>query len=391
MRVYFDNAATTQVDAKVLEKMLPYFSEEFGNASSIHSFGQEASKAVEEARVKIAEFLACDTSEVYFTSGATESNNLAIWGVLRKWAKKNKKYHFITSKIEHPAVLEVYKKIEQLGHEVTYLDVDENGVVQIDDLKNKIKEKTLMISLMYVNNEVGSIQPVQEIGRLVKEINETVRDEKLPLYFHVDAVQAVNYLECDVRLLNCHLMSMSGHKIHGPKGIGALYVKKGILLEPTQYGGHQEKDLRPGTYNTAGIVGLGEAIDLIIQNQEKNYNKIKKLKEKIIKELESFENIRFNGQSETQVPGIINISFDNAEGESLLMLLDLDGVAVSTGSACSSGSLAPSHVLTSMNVPVEWTHGSIRISLSKFNTEQEVNYFIKSLKGAVEKLRKMAP
>lgn len=390
MRVYFDNSATTKIDPKVREAMTLYLDEEYGNASSIHSFGQEASKAVEASREKLADFFSVDTDEIFFTSGATESNNLAIWGTLNKWAKKNKKYHFITSKIEHPAILEVYKKIEKMGHEVTYLDVDKNGVVKIKSLVNKIKEKTLLVSVMYVNNEVGSIQPVGQIGEIIKKAKQK-RQDKLPLYFQVDAVQAINYLDCDVQKLKCDFLSLSGHKIHGPKGIGALFIKRGVQIDPLMQGGHQEKDIRPGTYNVPGIVGLGQAIESIKLEQEKNTSKIKKLKEKILKGLEAIEDIRINSDSKVQSAHIINVSFNNAEGESILMMLDMNGIAVSTGSACSSGNLAPSHVLTAMKVPVEWIHGSIRISLSKFNNEQEVNYFLQSLKTVVAKLRQMSP
>jgi cysteine desulfurase len=390
-RIYFDNAATTKVDPKVLDAMLPFLTEEYGNASSIHSFGQEAQKAISAGRDIIAEYLGCQSHEIFFTGGATESNNLAIWGVFNKFVKKNKKYHFITSKIEHPSVLEVFKKIEQLGHEVSYLDVDKYGVVKIKDLPKLIKEKTLLISVMYVNNEVGAIQPIEEIGQIVRRQNEKQREDKLPLYFHVDAVQALNYLECDVRVLNCDLMSMSGHKIYGPKGVGALYVKKGVALEPLVYGGHQEHGVRSGTYNTPGIVGMCKAMEILAGEREKNFNKVKKMKEKILKELADIPEVRLNGHVDKQSPNIINVSFNNVEGESLLMLLDLEGVAVSTGSACSSGSLEPSYILTAMKVPVEWTHGSLRISLGKFNNEQEVNYFLKALKVVIAKLRSMAP
>lgn len=390
-RVYFDNAATTKVDPRVRDAMLPFLSDEFGNASSIHSFGQEAQKAIGAAREIIADYLGCLPPEIYFTSGATESNNLAIWGVFNRYVKKNKKYHFITSKIEHPSVLEVFKKIEQLGHEVTYLDVDKNGVVKINNLMKLIKEKTLLISIMYVNNEVGAIQPIEDIGRLIKSFKTEQRQDKLPLLFHVDAVQALNYFDCDVRVLNCDLMSISGHKIYGPKGVGALYVKKGLILEPLVYGGHQESGLRSGTYNTPGIVGLGKAVEILRKERDKNFNKVKKLKDKIISGLKEIEDIRFNGDEAFQSPNIINVSFNNAEGESILMMLDLEGVAISTGSACSSGNLEPSSVLTAMKVPVEWIHGSVRISLSKDNTEQEVNYFLKALKVVINKLRSMSP
>ena len=390
-RIYFDNSATTKLDPAVLDAMLPYLTEEFGNASSIHSFGQEAQKAVSASRETLADYFGCEPSEIYFTAGATESNNLAIWGVYNKHVKKNKKYHFITSKIEHPSVMEIFKKIESFGHEVTYLDVDADGIVDIKNLSKLIKEKTLLISIMYVNNEVGAIQPIEEIGQIVKSCREAQREDKLPLYFHVDAVQALNYLETDVRVLNCDLLSLSAHKIYGPKGVGALFVKKNVEIEPLVYGGHQEKGLRSGTYNTPGIVGLGKAVEILAKERERNFSKVKKLKEKLYRELQEFPEVRFNGAIDKQTPNILNVSFNNAEGESILMMLDLEGIAVSTGSACSSGSLEPSSILTAMGVPVEWTHGSVRISLGKFNSEQEVNYFLKALKAVINKLRSMAP
>ncbi len=390
MRIYLDHAATTPVDERVLDAMKPYFIQEFGNASSIHSFGQEAQSAVDHARTTIANYLHTDSKEIIFTSGATESSNLAILGLFTKW-KNEKKLHFITSKIEHPSVLEVLKKIKDWGHEVSLIEVDQNGIVNLKKLKEAIKANTVLVSIMYANNEVGAIQPIAEIGKIVSKEKNNRKNSKLPIYFHVDAVQAVNYLDMDVPALGCDLLSISGHKIYAPKGIGALYVKKGVNLAPLVYGGHHEYNLRPGTLNVPGIVGLARAIELVKLEKDKNIKLVKKLKEKFIKEMETVKDVRFNGKSELQLPHIINLSFKKAEGESILMMLDLEGIAISTGSACSSGALEPSHVLTAMGVPVEWTHGSVRISLGKHNTESEIKIVAKALKAIVERLRKMAP
>ncbi|MFA6537000.1 MAG: cysteine desulfurase family protein [Patescibacteria group bacterium] len=389
--IYFDNAATTKVDSRVLEAMLPYLNDEFGNAGSIHSFGQNAQSAVDEARNKIAEFFGARKQEIIFTSGATESNNLAIQGVVNYFVSQKQKIHIITSKIEHPAVLETFAEMKKRGIEVDYVGVDENGVLKIAELKKKIKDNTVLISVMYANNEVGSIQPVKEISELVKEERSKRTKDNLPIYLHTDAVQAVNYLPMNVEYLGVDLMTISGHKIYAPKGIGALYIRGGVKIKPITFGGHQEYGLRAGTNNVPGIVALAKALEIISIEQKKEIQKLKSIKDKLIKELENFENYKFNGIPEKQLPNILNISFLNAEGESILMLLDMDGIAISTGSACSSGSLEPSHVLTAMGRPAEWAHGSVRVSLGRFNNENEVLPFIKSLKIIIDKLRKMAP
>ncbi|NQT49093.1 cysteine desulfurase [Candidatus Kuenenbacteria bacterium] len=385
--IYYDNSATTKVDPKVLKAMLPYLENEFGNSGSVHSFGQRALAAVDEARDKVANFFGSEAQEIIFTSGATESNNLAIRGVVDNAIKGGQKVHIITSKIEHPAVLEVFKYLEKNNLvETDYVEVDENGVIKLDQLEKKIKENTVLVSIMYANNEVGSVQPIESVKKILKQVQNDRGEKGLPLYFHVDAVQAVNHLDCNVDMLGADLLSLSGHKIYGPKGIGALYVRKGVKLAPIVFGGHQEYNIRTGTLNVPGIVGLGVAIELVAKEKGPS-----KLKEKLVAELKNISDIKFNGDLENQLPNIINISFLNAEGESILMMLDMEGIAISTGSACSSGSLEPSHVLTAMGIKPQWSHGCIRISLGRFNSEAEVEPFITALKTTIEKLRKMAP
>ena len=390
--IYFDNSATTKVDDQVIEAMLPFMQETYGNANALHSFGQIALEAVEESREKISKFFNCDNQEIIFTSGATESNNIAIQGVANELLKKDKDIHIITSRIEHPAVLEVVKKLGK-NKKVSFdlVDVDKDGIVRLDKLKSLIKDNTVMVSIMYANNEVGTIQPIKEISEMLKESLAGRSNKDFPLLLHVDAVQAINYLDCNVVELGIDLLSFSGHKIYGPKGIGGLYVKGGIKINNIIQGGHQEFNIRPGTLNVPGIVGLGKAIELIAQNRNKDFQKIKKIKDKLTAEIEKIEDTRFNGDYERQLPNILNISFKKAEGESLLMMLDMAGISISTGSACSSGSLEPSHVLTAMGVSPEWAHGSLRISLGRFNSESEIPSFVASLIATVEKLRKMAP
>jgi len=393
--IYFDNAATTRVDERVVKEMMPFFIDNYANPHAVHSMGQVALEAVENARENIAKFFNCENQEIIFTAGATEGNNIIIQGVINHF--KNDKVHVICSAIEHPAVLETVKEMKSpsassgfsKGVEIDFVPVDEDGVIKLDKLKGLIKDNTVLVSIMYANNEVGSIAPLGEVGELVKEINK--KRSKLPLYFHTDAVQAVNYLDCNVAKLNCDFLTMSGHKINGPKGIGAMFVRKGVKVDPISFGGHQEFNLRPGTVNVSGVVGLAKSIELIQTEGKVNYQKVKKIKDKLVKELNKIENIRINCDLDNSLPNIVNVSFLKAEGESILMMLDMEGIAISTGSACSFGSLEPSHVLSAMGRKPEWSHGSIRISLSKFNSEIEVDVFIKHLGGIIEKLRKMAP
>jgi cysteine desulfurase len=387
-KIYLDNAATTQVDERVLKSMLPYFNEEFANPHAVHSAGQSALDAIEKSRETVAKFFNCDDQEIIFTAGATEGNNIAIQGILKNL--KDKKIHIICSAIEHPAVLETCKEMKKRGVELDLAPVDENGVVKLDKLKGLIKDNTVLVSVMYANNEVGSVQSIEEIGGIV-QLEKEKRGNKLPIYFHTDAVQAVNYLDCDVKKLNCDILTMSGHKINGPKGTGAMYLRKGVKLSPILFGGHQEFGIRPGTANVPGIVGLAKAIELISTEGISNCTKVKKIRDKLVKEISKIENIKINCDLDNSLPNILNVSFLKAEGESILMMLDMEGIAISTGSACSSGSLDPSHVLMAMGRKPEWSHGSIRISLSKFNSEIEVTVFMKALNIIIEKLRKMAP
>jgi len=390
-KIYFDHSATTSVDKSVFEAMKPFFTNKFGNASSIHSFGQEAIFAVDKARENVARFLGCKTGEVIFTSGATESDNMVIQGMARGYGGEGKP-HIITSRIEHPAILEPCQYLEKMGlAEVTYVGVNDSGLVETAEVEKAIKDNTILISIMYVNNEIGTIQPIGEIGEMVKEAN---RGRKQKIYFHTDAVQALNYCNCSVDKLGVDLLSLSGHKIYGPKGIGALYVRNGTPIEPITFGGHQEYGIRSGTMNTPGIVGLSAAIDLLSdeKNREKENKKIAKLRDYILDGIRSrVDNILINGDLEKRVPSNINFTVIGAEGESLLLLLDDSGFAISTGSACSAGSLKPSHVLLALGRKEEETHGSIRITIGKENTMDEADKFLAILLEIVGKLRKIAP
>ena len=389
-KIYLDYAASTPVDKKVLDEMMPYFSEKFGNPSSIHQFGQEAMEAVDKARSQVADFLHCSTNEVIFTSGATESNNLTIKGVIKATQIENP--HIITSAIEHHCVLNSCETaLKDKVADVSFVKVNKEGIINPEDIRNAIKENTVLVSIMYGNNEVGTIQPIAEIGKIIKEINGDRKDNKLPeVYFHTDAVQAVNYLDCNVKSLGVDLLSLSGHKIHGPKGIGVLYVKRGTKIRSTQQGGEQEYNLRAGTHNVSGIVGIGKAISLIFENRKK-MDETKELRDYMISEvLKTIPNSRLNGSKEFRLPHNANFSFKGIEGESLLMMLDQEGIAVSTGSACSSTSLAPSHVLSAMGIPPEIAHASIRFTLGRDTMKEDIDYALKVLKEKIEKLREIS-
>lgn len=405
-KIYLDHSATTPVDKKVLVAMMPYFSDVYGNANSIHAFGQEALAGVDTAREQVAKFLNCDKSEIIFTSGATESDNLAVKGAIRALKNKGvKKMHIITTAIEHEAVLEPCRELEKEGVEVTFLPVKKNGMVDLAVFEKAIKEETVLVSVMYVNSEVGIIQPIREIAKVIRKINEKrlrewekrrpqERGEKpQPIYFHTDAVQAVNFCNCDVQWNFIDLLSLSGHKIYGPKGIGVLYVRKGTPIESLQKGGHQEKNLRSGTLNVTGIVGLGAAIAQVTKDyQEKNNTKIAKLRDQLVAGLlKSIPDAIFNTDRPNATPSHAHFTFPGAEGESILISLDLEGVAVSTGSACAAGSLEPSHVLLAMKIPVEIAHSSVRFTLGKYNTEAEIKKVIKILPPIIARLRKMNP
>lgn len=372
---YFDNAATTQVNQDVIKEMLPYFSIEYGNPSSLYSIGRRAKRALEEARRKIANIINCKPNEIYFTSCGTESDNLAIKGIA--YANKEKGKHIITSKIEHPAVLNTCKELEEQGYKVTYLDVDQNGIVNVEQLKTSIKTDTILITIMFANNEIGTIQPIEEIGKIAKENN---------IIFHTDAVQAMGNLKIDVKKLNINALSMSAHKFYAPKGIGALYVGEDVNFKQIQNGGHQEKNKRAGTENLAEIVGMSKALELIYKNFENHNNKIKELRDYYIEKIQNnIVDSKLNGDRINRLPGNANMSFKNINAEELLFKLDDKGICASAGSACSSGSTSPSHVLTAIGLPPEWANGTLRVTIGMNNTKEEVDYLINALVEIVNK------
>lgn len=396
-KIYLDYAATTPVDKEVLKAMLPYFNVEFGNASSLHSFGRNAMEAVTEARKKTAVFFGAKEEEIIFTSGATESNNLAIKGILRAYRKnakiplvdKEEIPHIITTTFEHSCILKTCQKLEKEGSaEVTYLPVYSDGIVKIKDVQNAIKENTLLVSVMYVNNEIGTVQPIAKIGKLLKNVN---KNRKQKIIFHTDATQAIAYFNCNVKKLNIDLLSMSAHKIYGPKGVGVLYVRKGTKIDRIQDGGDQEFSLRAGTLNTTGIIGLGKAIEILKKRKKQDTKKIVALRDYLIKKIvKEISGVRLNGSKIKRSPSNANFSFSNVEGESLLLYLDNEGIACSTGSACSSGSLAPSHVLLALGLKPVQAHGSLRVSLGKYTTRKEIDIFIEKLTNILQKLRKVS-
>lgn len=372
---YFDNAATTQVNQDVIKEMLPYFSIEYGNPSSLYSIGRRAKRALEEARRKIANIINCKPNEIYFTSCGTESDNLAIKGIA--YANKEKGKHIITSKIEHPAVLNTCKELEEQGYKVTYLDVDQNGIVNVEQLKASIKTDTILITIMFANNEIGTIQPIEEIGKIAKENN---------IIFHTDAVQAMGNLKIDVKKLNINALSMSAHKFYAPKGIGALYVGEDVNFKQIQNGGHQEKNKRAGTENLAEIVGMSKALELIYKNFENHNNKIKELRDYYIEKIQNnIVDSKLNGDRINRLPGNANMSFKNINAEELLFELDEKGICASAGSACSSGSTSQSHVLTAIGLPPEWANGTLRVTIGMNNTKEEVDYLINALVEIVNK------
>ncbi|MBI4837540.1 MAG: cysteine desulfurase [Candidatus Portnoybacteria bacterium] len=416
-KIYLDYAATTPVDKEVFEAMKPYFCEKFGNPSSSHQFGKEAREAVEAARKQVADFLRCKPEEIIFTSGATESNNLAVKGVIKSFkieqvprkreqvSSFKSRPHIITSAIEHSSVLDVCRALEKDGSaEVTYLPVNKEGLVEIEEIEGAIGNNTVLVSIMYANNEIGTIQPVEEIGDLIKNKNKEnfSTGSKNKIFFHTDAAQAVNYLDCNVGKLGVDLLSISAHKFYGPKGVGALFVKEGTSIARIQDGGGQESKMRAGTHNVPGIVGLGEAIARIsVQggsasggtNEDIRFKseKILKLKNKLIDGiLRDVPNAKLNGSREKRLPNNVNISFPGAEGEAILLALDFEGIAVSTGSACASSDLKPSHVLVALGLGPEDYHSSVRFSLGKYTTKEEIDQVLAVLPGIIERLRKIS-
>lgn len=380
-KYYFDNAATTPVREEVLQEILPYFREYYGNASSIYSIAKESKKALEAARAKVAAAIGATPDEIYFTAGGSESDNMALRGVVN--ASKKEKKHIITTKIEHHAILHTAEFLETKGVDVTYLNVDECGKISLEELENAICPETVLISVMFANNEIGTIQPIAEIAEIAK---------KHGVLFHTDAVQAVGHVPIDVEKLQVDLLSMSGHKLGAPKGIGAIYIRKGTRISPLIFGGAQEKKLRAGTENIAGIVGLGKAAELAVAEMEETTKKLIALRDKLIHGiLESIPDSRLNGHPTDRLPGNCNISFSYIEGESLLLLLDALGIAASSGSACTSGSLDPSHVLMAIGLPHEIAHGSLRLTIDRENTEEQVDFILEKLPGLVQRLRDMSP
>jgi cysteine desulfurase len=381
-QIYLDHNATTPMHPRVLGKMLPYFVDIFGNASSVHQFGQQAHEAMDTARESVRKILGANKpEEIIFTSGGTEADNLAIKGVA--YAYQNKGNHIITSAIEHHAVLNTCKFLEKHGFEVTYIPVDQYGLVNPDDVRKAITPKTILITIMHANNEMGTIQPIEDIGKIAKEHN---------VLFHTDAVQTIGKLSINVNEMNIDMLSLSAHKLYGPKGVGALYVRKGVKLQPLFHGGHHEKNVRAGTENVAGIVGLGTACDIAMEEMERDLLRLSCLATRLYQAIKSrIPDVKLNGHPVHRLPGTMNISFKFIEGESIVLGLDMEGIAVSTGSACSSGSLEPSHVLIAMGLSHEIAQGSIRFSLGRGNTEAEMDTVVEVLDRVVTRMRKMSP
>lgn len=375
---YFDHAATTPVSENVLKAMIPYFTYEYGNASSLYTIGRQSKKAIEEARKKVANAIGAKQHEIYFTSCGSESDNLALKGVA--YAHREKGKHIITSKIEHPAVLNSCKTLERQGFEVTYLDVDERGFVNIEQLIQSIKPTTILISIMFANNEIGTLQPIEMIGNIAKQKG---------ILFHTDSVQAVGNVKIDVNELNIDMLSMSAHKFYGPKGIGALYVREGVEFEKIQDGGHQEKDKRAGTENVAEIVGLGEAIEEVYQNYEEYNKKLMNLREYYISETQKrIPNVKLNGDKQNRLPGNANLSFPGVNAQELLLELDQKGICASAGSACSTGQTSPSHVLTAIGLTPELAEGTLRVTFGKHNSKEDVEYLVDALQEIISKIQK---
>jgi len=380
-RIYLDYAATTPTHPEVVRTMLPYFTDAFGNPSSIYSYGQEAKGAIEEARDKVANLIGARNEEIIFTSGGTEADNFALKGVAL--ANENRGNHIITSPIEHHAVLKTCQFLERGEFNITYLPVDEYAMVNPDDVRRAITDKTILVSIMHANNEVGTIEPIAEISKIAREAGA---------YFHTDAVQTVGHIPVDIKELNVDLLSMSAHKLCGPKGVGALYVRKGTKLTPFMHGGEQERRRRASTENVPGIVGFGKAAELALQEMNEEIERVTYLRDRLLQGLlERIDHIRLNGHPVKRLPNNVNISVDFVEGESMLLNLDLEGICASTGSACSSGSLEASHVLLAMGLPHEHAHGSLRFTLGEWTTEEEIEQVLETLPGIVAKLRAMSP
>jgi cysteine desulfurase len=380
-RTYLDHAATTPMDPLVLQEMMPYFIDKFGNSSSIHSYGQEAKDAIETARARVAKLIGASPEEIYFTSGGTEANNMAVLGTAH--LKENRGCHIITSAIEHPAVLSTVKHLETLGFEATYIPVDSEGIIRLADVEKALRPNTKLITVMHANNEIGTVQPVEEIGKLANERG---------VAFHTDAIQTASKVPLDVRNLRADFLSISAHKIYGPKGVGMLYMRKGAKIQQLMFGGSHEKGLRPSTSNVPGIAGFGKAAELAAQRLEVDVPRIMRLRERIIDgTLGSIKETYLTGHRTKRLPNLASFRFRFIEGEGMLLHLDMAGIAASTGSACSSKSLKASHVLLALGLPQEEVHGSLRVSLGRGNTDEDADYFLMEMPPIVEKLRKMSP
>ena len=381
MYIYADNAATTQVSPTAVAAMMPFLTEEYGNPSSFYSLGQRAAEALVKARETVAECLGAEPGEIYFTSGGSEADNQAIRSAAFVGAKKGKR-HIISTKFEHHAVLHTLAQLEKEGFDVTLLDVHPNGVITVEDVANAIREDTCLVTIMFANNEIGTMQPIKEIGALCRE-------KKIP--FHTDAVQAVGHVPINVKEMNIDMLSLSGHKFHSPKGIGALYVRRGIPLKNLIEGGQQEKGKRGGTENMPGIVGMAAAMKEAVDHMDENMTKVTALREKLITGLAKIPHSKLNGDRNIRIPGTVNFCFEGIEGESMLLLLDANGIAASSGSACTSGSLDPSHVLLALGLPHEVAHGSLRLSIGEYNNEAEINHILETVPKVVKRLRDMSP
>ena len=381
MFVYADNAATTSVSKAALDAMLPYLTDYYGNPSSLYAFGQKATEALQSSRETVAKYLNADPKEIYFTSGGSEADNQAIVSAARLGARKGKK-HLISTQFEHHAVLHTLAKLEKEGFEVTLLDPHSDGVIRIEDVKNALRDDTCLVTIMFANNEIGTVQPIEEIGALCRERK---------VLFHTDAVQAAGHMPIDVKAMNIDMLSMSGHKFHAPTGVGVLYAKKGTVLTNIIEGGAQERGKRAGTENVAGIVAMAAALKESCDHMEENTAKIIPMRDKLFAELSKIPHSKINGSLEHHVPGTVNMCFEGIEGESLLLMLDDQGICASSGSACTSGSLDPSHVLLSLGIPHEIAHGSLRLSIGEYNTMEEIDHIIEVVPKVVEYLRSISP
>ena len=381
MEIYLDNAATTKMNDKVFEEMIPYLKDNYGNPSSAYKIGRDNKEIIENARKEVAEILNASPSEIYFTSGGSEADNMALKGIALGNVDKGK--HIITSKIEHPAVFDTFKELEREGFEISYIGVNENGIVDLTELENKIRKDTILISIMLANNEIGTIQPIKKISKIAKKNN---------ILFHTDSVQAVGNIKIDVQDMNIDALSLSAHKFYGPKGIGVLYLRDGIKFRKYLNGGHQERNRRAGTENVAGIVGLSKAMSLSYENLEENNKRIIELRNYFINEIKkNIKKIKINGDLENRLPGNINVSFEFVEADNILHELDKRGIYISTGSACTTGSIESSHVLRAIGLSDGMAHATIRISIGKYNTKEEIDYAIKCIVEIVNNLRKLSP